>query len=84
MEIKEKMMREVERTVAIECDKCKKKIEHENAFDVTSCRIQRREGSNYPGCSTGTLENVDLCEECAEGLFKWFRFNGYRINEIEV
>ena len=76
-------MREVERTVATKCDKCKKKIEHKNAFDATSCQIHRREGSDYPDCSTGTLENVDLCEECAEGLFEWFRFNGYRINKIE-
>lgn len=80
----EKQMKEVEVTIEnhVLCDKCNEKIEPDN-FDAFQCEFKLKTGHSFPDGSGGELQEMDICEKCADNLVELLRNNGYRVNDGE-
>ncbi len=80
----EKQIKEVD--VLIEkhtlCDKCNERImiTGYSAFDF---ELNYRTGADYPTGGSGEVQQMELCDKCADDCIQLLKDNGYRINESE-
>ena len=63
------------------CDKCGEEIKLKNHFDAFNCCIELRTGEQYPEGGFVEIKTIDLCEDCAEALFRILGKHGYRIRK---
>ena len=60
------------------CDKCGQKIEV-NGYDAFSCEFERKIGQSFPESANIEIDELELCQECAEDCINLLRENGYNI-----